>query len=911
MSSSSPIRRRRRRDIILGIVVLAVLLVSLPNSVYYLYRSDTTGTGLAVRTTTTAVGNNNNGGGGTSDDGGGAAATTTGSATSGRVFTMKRIRTLPYDISTKHQGQKQQHPPDQSQQQQNSTVWHDGSDDQEEFAVKDCKYWGTLTTIFDVTEAARKIANLPGWCLVVTGDRKGPDNYDIFDANNNKKKTNVVFLSAERQQQLADVGNISFVSKTPWNHFARKNIAYLYAVAHGAQFIFDFDDDNVLLDEDDHYHTDTNDKGRGSNPLIDFSVRQSDPQERKNVLKQDEGLWNFVTANHNSGGENGIRVLMPRRRELGDDDDDDDDDSKCLVFNNYNAFITNTTDAHIWPRGFPLDDISLCHRTIYEFDSCVLSSSSATSQNNNNNNNQIVIWQSVAQVDPDVDGIYRLTRRTKLPVEFDLDTNSYPVVVPTGMFSPMNAQAALFDTNAAFTLFLPTTVHGRVSDIWRSYIAQTLFQHMGLQVAFAGRPLVAQFRNAHNYLADFMAEEPLYERTGPLVEYLSSWTYDSTTTTNGSNPTTQGALEQLYIDLYEHGILELDDVILIQEWIDVLESIGYNFPPWTDSKKAAQQEQSASCTPKEHPGLYKKVAIMGQFNHNHDVNSVVRWARKWSTVFYHFQARGPFSTATKETLRAYGIDAMSGRRDGGGMFSPMTNIAKALRDYAKVPGITGVVYAQDDMIVNISLAEEIGLGSDHTIVTQIGPNIGGADLKQDALPRTEQSRLRFEPIIFISTEGKFSLATDPNRTYDASIDSQYPTVVGEQLKKIIPPLAKAAASDERLKQYIGESAMIPIPPEGFADFAYMPISASALLSGVADVMADNAVGLESGLHIAALLSKQQANLTSSVLRTCLAQDGGINTDECSNDLVGLFESVKLGEKKGEQLWDEYFDISVS
>jgi len=32
----------------------------------------------------------------------------------------------------------------------------------------------------------------------------------------------------------------------PFNHFARKNIGYLYAIAHGAEFICDFDDDNNL-----------------------------------------------------------------------------------------------------------------------------------------------------------------------------------------------------------------------------------------------------------------------------------------------------------------------------------------------------------------------------------------------------------------------------------------------------------------------------------------------------------------------------------------------------------------------------------------------------------------------------------------------------------------------------------------
>lgn len=44
-------------------------------------------------------------------------------------------------------------------------------------------------------------------------------------------------------------------------------------------------------------------------------------------------------------------------------------------------------------------------------------------------------------------------------------------------------------------------VHGRVSDIWRSYMAQRLLWDVGYQVAFSP-PMVDQLRSPHNYLAD-------------------------------------------------------------------------------------------------------------------------------------------------------------------------------------------------------------------------------------------------------------------------------------------------------------------------------------------------------------------------------------------------------------------------
>jgi len=48
---------------------------------------------------------------------------------------------------------------------------------------------------------------------------------------------------------------------------------------------------------------------------------------------------------------------------------------------------------------------------------------------------------------------------------------------------------------------LPITVHGCVSDIYRSYVAQRLLWDAGYAVAFSP-PMVNQYRSPHNYLAD-------------------------------------------------------------------------------------------------------------------------------------------------------------------------------------------------------------------------------------------------------------------------------------------------------------------------------------------------------------------------------------------------------------------------
>ena len=62
------------------------------------------------------------------------------------------------------------------------------------------------------------------------------------------KSEKIQYLSAKLQEQMASESTPAgeFVASLPWNHFARKNVGYLYAIAHGARLIFDFDDDNEL-----------------------------------------------------------------------------------------------------------------------------------------------------------------------------------------------------------------------------------------------------------------------------------------------------------------------------------------------------------------------------------------------------------------------------------------------------------------------------------------------------------------------------------------------------------------------------------------------------------------------------------------------------------------------------------------
>lgn len=75
------------------------------------------------------------------------------------------------------------------------------------------------------------------WCLVVVGDSKSPSNWKYKDA---------IFLSLQDQTDLIKRYNV--VKEIPTKSYLRKMVGYLYAIDHGAKYIYETDDDNSALD---------------------------------------------------------------------------------------------------------------------------------------------------------------------------------------------------------------------------------------------------------------------------------------------------------------------------------------------------------------------------------------------------------------------------------------------------------------------------------------------------------------------------------------------------------------------------------------------------------------------------------------------------------------------------------------
>ena len=215
-----------------------------------------------------------------------------------------------------------------------------------------CNKWGVLTTIYSVSEAVRRQVKLKNWCLVIVADRNSitENEYDTgwFEGQGND---HVIYLTTHEQENF---GN-SFAKKTPWNHFGRKNIGYLYAIQHGADVIWDFDDDNMLK----------------------FWIEGAAPPRAPYL--------NYETENGIGDGD--ILGRIPYQHDYP-------------TYNPYPVLGAPTLPS--WPRGLPLDDI----KEQRSFNSTLDVSKASMG-----------VLQSLADIQPDVDAIYRLTM--KIPFSFN------------------------------------------------------------------------------------------------------------------------------------------------------------------------------------------------------------------------------------------------------------------------------------------------------------------------------------------------------------------------------------------------------------------------------------------------------------------------------------------------------------
>lgn len=92
-----------------------------------------------------------------------------------------------------------------------------------------------ITTINRKSEGIARFERMDGWNIVVVGDKKSQPI---------ESSASLTFLSINDQMELG----YDLVDVCPYDHYTRKNIGYLYAIQHGADVIYDTDDDNLPYD---------------------------------------------------------------------------------------------------------------------------------------------------------------------------------------------------------------------------------------------------------------------------------------------------------------------------------------------------------------------------------------------------------------------------------------------------------------------------------------------------------------------------------------------------------------------------------------------------------------------------------------------------------------------------------------
>ena len=143
-------------------------------------------------------------------------------------------------------------------------------------------------------------------------------------------------------------------------------------------------------------------------------------------------------------------------------------------------------DAPIWPRGLPLDKIRCYGKTGLIKDGLKL---------------RAPVQQFVINSDPDVDAIQRLV----LPGDYQASERRMKLALSKGSYTTYNTQCTLYDSDAFHLLYLPHHCSFRMTDIWRSLVAQVVLHHFDCALLYRS-PISFQERNDHCLMDDFRQE---------------------------------------------------------------------------------------------------------------------------------------------------------------------------------------------------------------------------------------------------------------------------------------------------------------------------------------------------------------------------------------------------------------------
>lgn len=204
------------------------------------------------------------------------------------------------------------------------------------------------------------------------------------------------------------------------------------------------------------------------------------------------------------------------------------------------------SNEKIWPRGNPLNETENLGETVDWV------------------SEDFPIQQYLADGDPDVDAVYRMLNKTALTFE-----RRQPLCLANESWCSFNSQNTFFHKSFFPCLYLPGFVSFRMTDIWRSFVAQFVLKSQRKKMLF-GNATVFQERNKHDLIEDFKQEIDGYVNNNAIIEHLNAKLLDISQ--NGKVINVIEATKIGWETIHGMGLICSNEMNMIMRWLAFFEN---------------------------------------------------------------------------------------------------------------------------------------------------------------------------------------------------------------------------------------------------------------------------------------------------------------------------------------------------
>jgi hypothetical protein len=228
------------------------------------------------------------------------------------------------------------------------------------------------------------------------------------------------------------------------------------------------------------------------------------------------------------------------------------DNRNCYVqghmaeYKNWVNVYSYFSDTNIWPRGFSLKHLSQPNPPVKDLREGTFF---------------CPVQQGLANENPDVDAIYRLT--AQLPVYFK---DNHPIILGNHSLCPFNSQNTTWFKEAFALMYLPSYCSFRMTDIWRSFVTQRILWTCGWNMSFHNATVYQQ-RNEHDLMKDFEEEISGYVHNEGIIADLMHLNLK-----HGKEHLFENLLA-CYKKIIEKQLIDEKELVILGAWINDIKKL--------------------------------------------------------------------------------------------------------------------------------------------------------------------------------------------------------------------------------------------------------------------------------------------------------------------------------------------------